>query len=106
MQADNIFDLIPGDTSAEIFETLVATPSIRIERIISHGHKSPEHGWYDQTEHEWVMVLEGGAILEFADGTLVNLTRGDYINIAARVRHKVSWTDPACITLWLAVFYS
>lgn len=43
MKATNIFASIPKDLSTEIFETLVKTPGIRIERIIS-GHKSPEHG--------------------------------------------------------------
>jgi hypothetical protein len=30
---------------------------VRIERIISHGHASPADFWYDQPQHEWVIVL-------------------------------------------------
>ena len=30
---------------------------------------------------------------------------GDWVNIPARVRHRVEWTDPKQKTVWLAVFY-
>ena len=42
---------------------------VRIERIISHGHASPADFWYDQAQHEWVIVLKGAARLQFEDGT-------------------------------------
>jgi cupin 2 domain-containing protein len=41
---------------------------VRIERILSRGHASPESGWYDQDEHEWVIALRGRGRLEFDDG--------------------------------------
>ncbi len=84
---------------------MVRSTSVRIERIISKGHKSPENGWYDQDEHEWVIVLKGEGVLEFEDGSNCRLGTGDYLNIAAHTKHKVSWTDPDQATLWLAVFY-
>lgn len=43
---------------------------MRIERIISHGHASPEGFWYDQGQSEWVVVLKGAARLQFEDGTV------------------------------------
>lgn len=51
------------------------------------------------------MVVEGKAFLEFEDGSKSELSAGDYINIPAHVKHKVAWTDPDEITVWLAVFY-
>ncbi|MGQ9373810.1 cupin domain-containing protein [Acinetobacter tandoii] len=91
--------------SLEVFEEIIHTSAIRIERIISKGHSSPDTGWYDQDENEWVMVVEGKAILEFEDGSKRELSMGDYINIPAHVKHKVVQTDPNQITIWLAIFY-
>ncbi|WP_228743135.1 cupin domain-containing protein [Marinobacter sp. F4218] len=89
----------------EVFEDLVHSSTVRIERIVSKGHSSPDKGWYDQDENEWVMVVEGKASLEFEDGSKSELSAGDYINIPAHLKHKVTWTDPDEITVWLAVFY-
>ncbi len=105
MNPNNIFDSLPQNLSAEFFEDIIRSSTVRIERIISKGHSSPESEWYDQDENEWVMVVEGNASLEFEDGSKVNLSEGDYINIPAHVKHKVAWTDPNVITAWLAVFY-
>ena len=102
---NNIFDAIPENIESEIFELLAKSDGTRIERIISKGHKSPDSGWYDQDENEWVLVLRGEAILLFEDGTSVNLKAGDYINIPAHKKHKVEWTDPKVETVWLAVHY-
>lgn len=102
---NNIFDAIPENIDTEIFELLAKSETTRIERIISKGHKSPDSGWYDQDENEWVLVLRGEAILLFEDGTSVNLKAGDYINIPAHKKHKVEWTDPKIETVWLAVHY-
>jgi cupin 2 domain-containing protein len=105
MNPTNIFDSLPKDLSLEVFEDVVRSSTVRIERIVSKGHRSPDTGWYDQDENEWVMVVEGRATLEFEDGTKCDLSAGDYINIPAHVKHKVAWTDQNEITVWLAVFY-
>ncbi|MBW7469477.1 cupin domain-containing protein [Marinobacter sp. F4218] len=105
MNPTNIFDSLPKDLSLEVFEDLVHSSTVRIERIVSKGHSSPDKGWYDQDENEWVMVVEGKASLEFEDGSKSELSAGDYINIPAHLKHKVTWTDPDEITVWLAVFY-
>ena len=105
MKPSNIFDSIPEDMQAEVFEDIVRLPNLRIERIISKGHTSPETGWYDQDENEWVMVIDGQATIEFNDGYFVALRKGDYLNIPAHTKHKVSWSDPNQITIWLVVFY-
>ncbi|WED22849.1 cupin domain-containing protein [Vibrio sp. JC009] len=101
----NIFSDIPTSIPDEIFEDIVTTDSIRIERIISHGQSSPETGWYDQDESEWIIVLSGQGIIEFENGELVTLRKGDYLNIEAHVRHRVLGTSVDEVTIWVAVFY-
>ncbi|OEU60592.1 MAG: cupin [Desulfuromonadales bacterium C00003094] len=101
----NIFDALPADVSHEIFEDIVRTSHVRIERIISKGQASPEVGWYDQDENEWVIVLEGSGSILFKDGMQVVLNKGDYLNIPAHSKHKVLGTDQEGLTIWLAVFY-
>jgi cupin 2 domain-containing protein len=102
----NLFDNIPADLSEELSEQLVESSYVRIERIVSKGHNSPETGWYDQEENEWVVVLKGDAQLRFEqDDRLVELAAGDYINIPANTRHRVEWTNSEMETVWLAVFY-
>ena len=101
----NLFDGIPDKISSEIFQTILESDNVRIERIVSKGHTSPEQGWYDQEENEWVAVLQGHGVIEFKDGSPKELKPGDYLNIPAHTLHKVSWTDPNIETVWLAVFY-
>jgi cupin 2 domain-containing protein len=105
MQTANIFKAIAATRDAELFEDILSTPNVRIERIVSTGQSSPPEGWYDQDEHEWVMVLQGAAVLSFEHGEEQRLQAGDYLNIPAHCRHRVAWTDPDQPTVWLAVFY-
>jgi cupin 2 domain-containing protein len=100
----NLFAFIPGDQPGEFVETLIATPSLRIERIVSRCHASPEGFWYDQEQHEFVVVLKGAARLQFED-ELVEMKAGDSMNIPAHRRHRVEWTTPDEPTIWLAIFY-
>jgi cupin 2 domain-containing protein len=102
----NIFDVLPEDLPEEIFEDIIRTSNMRIERIVSKGRGSPEAGWYDQEENEWVIVLEGSGAVLFEDGRQIVLNKGDYLNIPAHAKHKVLWTDPRGLTIWLAVFYA
>jgi cupin 2 domain-containing protein len=101
---NNLFNNIPADLPEEVTEALLASESVRIERIVSHGHASPQDFWYDQDQHEWVVVLSGSTKLRFEDAT-VEMKPGDYINIPAHKRHRVEWTTPDEPTIWLAVFY-
>lgn len=103
----NIFADLPSDLKEEVFDELLQAENIRIERIVSQGHTSPETGWYDQEDNEWVLVLEGAGTILFAEGEQqVTLRKGDYLHIAAHARHKVIWTEPEELTVWLAVHYS
>ncbi|MCL2789831.1 MAG: cupin domain-containing protein [Desulfobulbus sp.] len=106
MHPKNIRDALPVHLAVEACEDLLHVPGVRIERIVSKGHASPDHGWYDQDKGEWVMVMTGRAIVEFADGSICTLSAGDYVNIPAHCKHRVSWTDPDDVTIWLAVWYT
>lgn len=105
MNHGNLFTTIPLDLTKEVFEVLAQTTTVKIERIISKGHTSPETGWYDQGQNEWVAVLQGAATLEFDDGHRVEMAPGSYLNIPAHTKHRVVWTTPEQETIWLAVFY-
>jgi cupin 2 domain-containing protein len=98
----NLFAAIPSDLPEELIETLVESGVVRVERIVSAGHASPMGFWYDQPQHEWVVVLRGAARIQFEDER-VELRPGDWINIPAHRRHRVEWTTPDEPTVWLAV---
>jgi cupin 2 domain-containing protein len=100
----NALEELPQQLPKELVQTLLSAADVRIERIISHGHDSPEGFWYDQAQHEWVIVLKGAARLRFEDG-VVEMKTGDYVNIPAYKKHRVDWTTPDEPTVWLGVIY-
>ena len=88
----------------ELFATLLEAANVRIERIVSHGHASPEGFWYDQDHREWVVVLKGAARLRFeGDEEPIEMEPGDFVNIPTHQKHRVEWTTPDEPTIWLAV---
>jgi cupin 2 domain-containing protein len=102
----NLFDDIPAELAAELSNRLAFRQGVRIERIVSRGHHSPEGFWYDQGETEWVLLLRGAAMIRFEkDDLIVEMKPGDHITIAPRARHRIEWTTPDEDTIWLAVFY-
>ena len=100
----NLFASLPADLPEELFTTLLQAPGVRLERIVSHGHQSPDGFWYDQPTGEWVIVLKGAARIEF-EGKSVEMKPGDYLDIPAHTKHRVAWTTPDEPTIWLAVHY-
>ena len=105
---NNIFEHIPEFIPEEISESIIDNSTVKIERIISKGHTSPENGWYNQEMNEWVILLEGEAEIEFEDNQekSVYLTRGSYLFIPKNKKHKVIYTsvEPPCV--WLTIFFS
>jgi cupin 2 domain-containing protein len=100
----NIFDDLPPHLPKELVQVLIRAADVRIERIISYGHASPADSWYDQSQHEWVIVLKGAARLQFEEG-MVEMKPSDFINIPAFQKHRVDWTTPNEPTVWLGVRY-
>lgn len=102
----NLFTDIPQDLPEELFETLLAAKGVRVERIVSHGQASPADFWYDQSDNEWVLLLQGAARLRFEDREQpFELIPGDHVLIPAHTRHRVDWTDPNRPTIWLAIHF-
>ncbi|MFB9157448.1 cupin domain-containing protein [Chromobacterium violaceum] len=104
---NSLFDNIPSALLEEWCQEIFATrQGLRMKRIVSNGHCSPDGFWYDQDEHEWVSLLSGAAILEFAEpDQQMRLEPGDAVMIPAHRRHRVAWTDPEQRSVWLAVFF-
>lgn len=101
----NLFDNIPEKAEEEHFSELLQTEGVRIERIVSFGQASPDGFWYAQEENEWILLLEGSAVLEFENGSKISLKSGDFLNIPSKIRHRVEKTDKTTRTVWLAVFF-
>jgi len=104
----NIFENVLIDKENEEFRDILKSKNLRIERIVSNGQNSPNDFWYDQDENEFVLLLQGHAILEIEKENNIielELKKGDYINIEANVKHRVKYTSSNETTIWLAVFY-
>ncbi len=89
----NLLADVPANLPEELFVKLLDAGNVRIEKIVSHGHASPEGFWYDQEQHEWVVVLRGAARLSIED-EIKELKPGDFILISAHQKHRVEWTTP------------
>lgn len=98
----NLFADIPDHLPDELFTPLLQQNGIVIERIVSQGHSTPKDQWYNQKQDEWVIVLQGQAVLIYEEERHI-LNIGDYVLIPAHTKHRVEWTDPKQNTVWLAI---
>jgi cupin 2 domain-containing protein len=105
MQHGDLLANIPEALPRELVEVLATSPHVRIERIVSRGHASEPGFWYDQEESEWVLVVSGRARLLCDGEPERTLGPGDWVDLPAHTRHRVTWTDPDQPTIWLGVFY-
>ena len=103
MLANNLLQNITTSQD-EIFETILTKGNVKIERIISSGQSSPEDFWYDQEQEEFVLIVQGEAVVKFEQKEVL-LKVGDYVNIPAHCKHRVKYTSKTEETIWLAVFY-
>lgn len=105
--AGNLFANLPQSLPEEVFQEILHGENFRLERIISCGQATPAGQWYDQEQHEWVVLLSGAAGLRFeGEESLQVLHPGDFVNIPAHARHRVEWTEENQHTVWLALHYS
>jgi|UniRef100_UPI0040472532 cupin 2 domain-containing protein len=104
MNKYNIFEQIIVDKKEEHFFEIFRNETIKVEKIVSNGQTSPENFWYEQEQSEYILLLEGFAILEFEDYEL-ELKKGDCLNIEAMKKHRVKFTSLDEPTIWFAVFY-
>ncbi len=100
----NIFENLPLGTETEIFENIFSDENILIERIVSNGVSSPVNFWYNQTEDEWVLLLDGEAEIEFANESK-KLKKGDFLFIPANQKHRVSYVSKQPNCIWLAIHF-
>lgn len=102
----NIFNNIPTNLDEEVFESLLETPDLKLERIISKAHKTAPGQWYDQQQDEWVILLQGNAgILIEGDERPHEVLPGDYLLLPAHKKHRVEWTAADTETIWLALHF-
>ncbi|MGB1204405.1 MAG: cupin domain-containing protein [Chitinophagales bacterium] len=108
MDIANIFtlpDILPKTSEKELFEPLLKSDNILIERIVSTGQITPTNEWYEQERAEWVVLLQGEAKILFdnEEGEIAHLQKGNYLFIEAMRKHRVVFTslDEPCV--WLAI---
>ena len=95
---------LPNATQEERFEELWRSKSFRIERIVSGGQISPAGSLLDQSEDEWVLVVQGEAEISLLDpDQTIHLSAGDWLMIGAHRKHRVEATSREPVTIWLAV---
>ena len=105
----NLFDNIPEELPEELINVLTENENVKIERIVSAGHASPEGFWYDQEENEWVLLVSGSAVLSIereSGAEKIELKPGDHLLLPAHQRHRVESTSQTEKTIWLAVYFS
>ena len=107
MNINNLFDNIELNLDEEIFEDIINSGGIKLERITSNGQATAPGDWYDQSNDEWVILLKGSAGIRFDENDEVILLKpGDYLNIPAHKKHRVEFTDKFEPTIWLALHYN
>jgi cupin 2 domain-containing protein len=106
MNVGNIYANLPQNLDQEVFEDLLTTKNLKLERIISKGHVTPPGEWYDQDKDEWVILLTGNAGIRIDGQTeVIDLKKGDYLLLPAHLKHRVEWTSEEEETIWLALHY-
>ena len=104
MEISSLLAEFPSPLHQELSDTLVQAKSVRIERIVSHGHVSPPDFWCDQGENEFVLLIQGAARLRFEDEVL-EMKADDWIDVPAHRKHRVERKIPDEKAIWLAVFF-
>ena len=94
----NLFDYQTPTSGSEDLYELFSNEKVTINRIVSNQLKNGS--WYEQQEDEWLVLLEGEAVLN-VNNKIINLKKGDTLFIQAYLLHQVVWTSSK--TLWLTI---
>ena len=94
----NVFKNIKFSSDGEIEEKIYEDESLKIIRTMSLNQVT---GFYDQDELEIVFLLRGKAQIEYEDGSLISLEKGDTLEIKPHEIHRVSLQEKA---VWLCIF--
>lgn len=97
MAVYNIFENLEFSKDREIEELIFENEKIRLVRTASLGQSTD---YYDQEELEIVKIEEGSARLEI-EGEIVDLKKGDILEIPPHQIHKVISQEK---TVWLCIF--
>lgn len=98
----NIYDNIEIASKEEVITPLLQHKNVTIERIVSSGQVTPEDKPYQQQHDEWVIVLQGEAILKL-ENRQITLNAGDSLLIPQNIRHWVTYTSTEPKVIWLVV---
>jgi cupin 2 domain-containing protein len=98
MRTGNLFTNTAPPLKGERFEPLLSHKNLVIERILSSAALTPCE--YVQQQDEWVVLLQGDAVLKVADETVM-LKSGDYLFLPAGMPHRMEHVSQGAI--WLAV---
>jgi cupin 2 domain-containing protein len=98
MPAGNLFANLSLPSEGERFDTLLTHKNLVVERILSSAKATPFE--YIQPQDEWVILLQGQAVMDVA-GKTMKLQSGDYLFLPAGVPHTVQHVSEGA--LWLAV---
>ena len=94
----NVFKNIKFSKDREIEEKIYEDESLKIIRTMSLNQVT---GFYDQDELEIVILLGGVAEIEYDDGRIISLEKGDTLEIRPHQIHRVRSQDRA---VWLCIF--
>ena len=94
----NVFKNIKFSNDGEIEEKIYEDDSLKIIRTMSLNQVT---GFYDQEELEIVFLLRGKAQIEYDNGRIISLEKGDTLEIRPHEIHRVRSQDRA---VWLCIF--
>jgi len=97
----NFFNISTPVEGTETTTELLKHENVTINRIVSN--RVENGSWYDQDEDEWLILLEGAALL-LLDDDEKTLKAGDTLFIPAHTLHRVLSTSENA--LWLTVHIS
>ncbi|RRD39003.1 cupin domain-containing protein [Leptotrichia sp. OH3620_COT-345] len=97
----NIFEIDKVPENEEIITILEKRDNIKIERILSKGQTTE---WMIQDKNEFVLLIQGSAIIEFEDKK-IKMEKGDIVLINKGEKHRVSFTSENPYCIWLCVHF-